>query len=328
MNSMSRRALALVLPVVVASRPAFAQRLDGVPVVGALFLGSEKSETLRLEEMREGLRSNGLREGVTVHLVVRYADGDVDRLAPLARELAAAGSRLVVTAGTTSVRAVQSALPSMPVVMAGSADPVEMGFARSLARPGGKITGISILGSEMIGKRIELLTELVPTAKTFAALLHAANPGREVFRRALDAAARALKVEIHMREVRTLEEITGAIAWAARLPAGGLYLIEDPVFFQHREAIFRIALAERLPTVSGPVEFARAGALAVYAPDNVAIRRESGRYIAAILRGADPGELPIAQPTKFSLVINLTTAKALGIEISPTLLGRADEVIE
>ncbi len=328
MKSMSRRALALVLPAVVASKPACAQRPDRVPIVGALFLGSEKSETLPLEAMREGLRSNGLREGVTVHLVVRYADGDPDRLAPLARELAAAGSRLIVTAGTTSVSAVQSALPSMPIVMAGSADPVEMGFAHSLARPGGKITGISIFGSELIGKRIELLVELVPTTKTFAALVHAANPGRERFRRALDMAARALKVEIHMREVRTLEEITGALAWAARLPAGGLYLIEDPVFTQHQETIFRTALAERLPTVSGPVGFARAGALAVYALDNRAIRQESARYIAAILGGADPGELPIAQPTKFSLVINLKTAKALGLTVPSMLLALADEVIE
>jgi putative tryptophan/tyrosine transport system substrate-binding protein len=328
MKSMSRRALALVLPVVAASRPAFAQRPDGGPVVGVLFLGDEKSEALRLEAMREGLRSNGLIEGVTVHLVARYADGDADRLAPLARELAATGSRLIVTIGTTSVRAVQSVMPNMPIVMAGSADPIEMGFARSLSRPGGKITGISILGSGLIGKRVELLKELVPTAKTFAALMHSANPGNEVFRQALATAAQALRVEVQVRETRTLEEIAASFAWAARLPAGGVLLIDDPTFLQHREAIFRAALAERLPTVSGNVGFADAGAVAVYAPDFQAISRESGRYVAAILRGADPGELAIAQPTKFSLVINLKTANALRLTVPSMLLARADEVIE
>ncbi|MDP1962916.1 MAG: ABC transporter substrate-binding protein [Reyranella sp.] len=328
MKRMSRRALALVLLVIVASEPAFAQRPDGVPIVGALFLGSEESEARRLEALRDGLRSNGLIEGVAVHLVARYADSDADRLVPLARELAAAGSRLIVTIGTTSVRAVQTALPGMPIVMNGSADPVETGIVRSLSRPGGKITGISILGSGLIGKRVEILKELVPTAKTFAALLHSANPGNEVFRQALATAAQALQVEIQVRETRTLEEITAALAWAARLPAGGVLLIEDPTFLQYREAIFRAALAERLPTVSGNVGFANAGALAVYAPDSLAISRESGRYIAAILRGADPGELAIAQPTKFSLVINLKTAKALGLTVPPSLLIRADEVIE
>lgn len=328
MRSLNRRAMVLALPAALASKPGVAQRPDGVPVVGVLLVGNEQASRLLIVPIREGLQANGLIEGVTVHLAVRYADGDANRLAPLAHELAAAGSRLIVTAGTTAVRAVQAALPSMPIVMAGSADPVVMGFAQSLARPGGKITGISILGSELIGKRIELLKELVPAAKTLAALLNASNPGNEVFRRALATAAQALQVEIQVREARTLEEINAALSWAARLPAGGVFVIEDPVFGQHREAIFRTALAERLPTVSGPVEFARAGALAVYAPDYGAIRRESGRYVAAILRGADPGDLPIAQPTKFFLVINLKTARALGLTVSPTLLARADEVIE
>jgi len=328
MNGMGRRAVTGALCAALAGTRALAQRPGEVPVVGALFLGSEESFRDAVEALRDGLRSNGLIENVTVRLVIRYADGDADRLAPLARDLVAARSRLIITIGTTSVHAVHAALPDMPIVMAGSADPVEMGFARSLARPGGKITGISILGRELIGKRMELLTELVPTAKTFVALLNASNPGNSVFREALAGATQSLGVDIRVREVRTLEEITDSLAWSARLPAGGVFLIDDPVFTQHRDAIFRAALAERLPTLSGNPTYAHAGALAVYALDNQDIRRQAGRYVAAILRGADPGELPIAQPTKFTFVLNLKTARALGIAIPETILNRADEVIE
>jgi putative ABC transport system substrate-binding protein len=195
-----RRGLLLLLGGTVALRPGDAAAQPSVPVVGVLYLGNEESFRSALGAIRDGLRSNGLVEGATIRLVVRYADGDLGRLVQLARDLGAAGSRLIVTSGTTSVRAVHEALPSMPIVMAGSADPVEMGFARSLARPGGKITGISILGTELIGKRIQLLKELVPTAKTFVALLHAANPGNEVFRRTFASAAQSLHIDIKVRE--------------------------------------------------------------------------------------------------------------------------------
>jgi putative ABC transport system substrate-binding protein len=149
-----------------------------------------------------------------------------------------------------------------------------------------------------------------------------------LFRRAFSTAAQSLNVDIKVREARTLDDVRDALAWSARLPAGGVYVIEDPVFLEHRDAIFRAALAERLPTLTGHIAYVRAGALAAYAWDIQEVRRQAARYIAAILRGVDPGELPITQPTKFALVINLGTAKALGVTIPPAILARADEVIE
>ncbi|TXL71764.1 ABC transporter substrate-binding protein [Vineibacter terrae] len=307
---------------------ARAQRSGEVPTVGVLYLGSEESFQGRLEAFRNGLQSNGLSEGKSVRLAMRYANGDVGELARLARELEAAGSVLIVTSGRTSVQAVRTALPNMPIVMAPSADPVGAGFARSLSRPGGKITGVSILGSELSGKRFQLLKEIVPTAKTFAVLFHPANPGNEVFLKNSMAIAEVLGIEIKERAVTGPDEISDAMAWAARLPAGGVYVGADPVFTQHKEAIFRTALAARLPTMTPDIGYVRAGALVAYGPDSLEMRRQAAGYVAAILRGAEAGDLPIAQPTKFELVINLKTARALGLTVPVTLLARADEVIE
>ncbi len=307
-------------------RTVLAQQTANVPIIGLLLLGTEAPDYV--EALREGMRDHGLIDGVNVRLLIRYAEGNPDRLPHLARELAAAGSRLIVTGGTTSVKAVQTTLPDMPVVMSGSADPVAMGFAQSLARPGGKITGMSILGADLIGKHIELLAELVPAARAFAAILQGANPGNGEFRRAFAAAARSLSVEIHVREVHTVDELADVFDWASRVPVEGAYLIPDPIFASNRFAIARQAEMKRLPLVAGASVFVHAGALAAYGLDNLQIVRECGSYVARILRGADPAELPIQQPTRFQLAINLKTAKALGLTIPPVLLARADEVIE
>lgn len=307
-------------------RTVLAQQTADAPIVGLLGLGTV--QTRYVEALRQGMRDHGLIDGVNVRLLIRYAEGNADRLPHLARELAAAGSRLIVTGGTTLVKAVQTTLPDMPVVMLGSADPVAMGFAQSLARPGGKITGMSILGADLIGKHIELLTELVPAARAFAAILQGANPGNGEFRRAFAAAARSRSVEIHVREVDTIDAFADVFDWAARVPVEGVYLIQDPIFGSNRFAIARQAEEKRLPLVAGSSFYVHAGALAAYGLDNLSIVRECGRYVAQILRGADPAELPIQQPTKFQLAINLKTAKTLGLTIPPLLLARADEVIE
>jgi putative ABC transport system substrate-binding protein len=212
--------------------------------------------------------------------------------------------------------------------MGGSADPVAMGWAKSLSRPGGKITGVSIFGAEMIGKRLQLLKQVVPSGRTVAAFLQSANPGNPAFHEALRGAAAALGLEMTVREIGEPAELREAFAWAAANAAGGIFVIEDPMFFEHRHALFALAKEFRLPTVSGNVDLARAGALAVYAIDAETVARETARLVAEILRGADPGELPIVQPTHFHLVLNLKTAAALGIEMPASLLAVADEVIE
>jgi putative ABC transport system substrate-binding protein len=306
-------------------RTVLAQQPANVPIIGLLLLGTEAPDYV--EALREGMRDHGLIDGVNVRLLIRYAE-DPDRLPHVARGLAAAGSRLIVTGGTTSVKAVQTALPDMTIVMFASADPVTMGFAQSLARPGGKITGMSILGADLIGKHIELLKELLPAAKSFAAILQAANPGNGEFRRAFVTAARSLGVEIHVREILTIDALTDVLDWASKVPVDGVYLIQDPIFYSNRFAISRLAETKRLPLVAGASVYVQAGALAAYGLDNHGVTRESGSYVARILRGADPAELPIQQPTRFRLAVNLKTAKALGLTIPPALLARADELIE
>jgi putative tryptophan/tyrosine transport system substrate-binding protein len=311
---------AAVWPLVARAQP------KEMPIVGVLRLDNEQHWFL--ESLREGLRDHGLVEGVNVKLLIRFADGDPAQLPGRARELAAAGSRVIVTNGTTLVAAVYSAAPSMPIVMAGSADPVAMGFAQSLARPGGRITGISILGAELIGKHMELLKDIAPKARLFVALLQSANPGNNRFRQAFADAGRTLAVEIQVREVRSEGELADAFALAKKLAADGVYVIQDPMFYRIRATLAKLAEAARLPLVAGHADYVRAGALAAYVLDNRSIVRRSGHYVAEILRGGDPADMPIEQPTKIHLILNARTANALGLTIPPPLLAGADEVIE
>jgi putative ABC transport system substrate-binding protein len=307
---------------------AMAQDVDKLPLVGLLTLGSsDLFFAPRLTAFREGLKQNGLIEAGNMRLMVRYADNVPERLAGLAGELAALGSRVIVTSGTTSVRAAHAAAPTVPIVMAGSADPVVMGFAQSLRRPGGKITGISIFGPESIGKQLEILKD-APAIRTLAAFLQAANPGNAVFREAIENAGRTLGLNIHIREIQGTGDIATSFEWAAKLPADGVFLNLDPIFHSNRDAFLHHATIHRLPVVIGNEEWVRAGALAGYILDFPAIVRRAAYYVAEILRGADPGTLPIEQPTEFRLLVNLKTAKTLGLTIPPAILARADEVIE
>jgi putative tryptophan/tyrosine transport system substrate-binding protein len=316
--------LILALP-----RTPSAQTTDVRPIVG--YLGPAAASPVATEWIgwfKDELGRRGFAEGESVRLLVRHSDGNPDRLADLARELVSSGVRVIVTRGTTAVRAAHDAAPSVPLVMGGSADPVAMGWAKSLSRPGGKITGVSIFGAEMIGKRLELLKQVVPSARTVAGFLQSANPGNPAFHEALRAAAAALGLEMKVREIGDPEALREAFAWAAANAADGVFVIEDPMFFQYRQALFALAKEFRLPTVSGNVELGRAGALVAYAIDAETVARETARLVAEILRGADPGDLPIVQPTHFHLVLNLKTAAALGIEMPASLLAVADELIE
>ncbi len=309
-----------------AVQVALGQRSADMQVVGLLWLGSDDEQLD--QAFRDGLRDNGLIDGANIRVLVRFAENNPGRLADLARELAQAGSRLIVTSGTTAVRAAHTSLPAMPIVMAGSADPVEVGFAQSLARPGGKITGISIMGGPLLGKQIELLKELLPSAKAFAAFLHAANPGNDVFRRGLASAGRSLNVEMHFRDIHHPDDLAEAFEWASQVPVDAVFVIADPIFHAHRSTIGQLAESKRLPWVGNLPQYAHAGAVAAYAFDIFRLARDSARYAALILRGADPAELPIEQPTKFYLALNLKAAKMLGISVPSSLLVSADEVIE
>jgi putative tryptophan/tyrosine transport system substrate-binding protein len=312
--------------LVSAGAPAVAQ--PAAAAIGLLWLGSAASVGSRVEALRQGLKDNGLVEGSDVRLIIRYADNQPERLVDLARELVNEGCGVIVVSGTTSVSAAQKAAPDTPIVMAGSADPVAMGFARSLARPGGRITGISIYGAEFIGKQLQILKEALPSARGFAAFLQATNPGNPVFRRALDDAARDLGLRIANRDIEGVDRFAAAFAWAKQQAVDGVFVIADPIFNAHDREIFRLALEHRLPAMAGNSRWVHAGALLSYTPDIDAIARRSAYYVKEILHGADPATLPIEQPAILSLAVNMATARALGIRLPNALLSRVTEVVE
>jgi putative ABC transport system substrate-binding protein len=324
---MRRRSIVLGGLAAPISRLALGQSAAELPNVGVLFptppSGGEYERAIR-----EGLQEQGLVDGRNMRLLVRFSATGVQGVTDLAHELAAAGCRLIITTGTTAVTAAHAAVPRMPIVMAGSADPVAMGLAQSLARPGGVITGVSILGEDFLGKEIELLRELLPSAATFVAILHGANPGNPTLRRALEMAGHAQGAAMEIREVSATGDFVEIFSSAARQNAGGVFLIGDPLFTQNREAIFALAAANRLPVVATDALYVRAGAIAAYSVDYVAMARASARYVARIIGGADPAELPIEQPTRLKLLVNIKAATATGVSIPASLAARADEVIE
>ena len=316
-------ALAALGPV-----PALGQSEDK-PTIGVLRVGNETNFRPYFKALRDGLNAYGLVDGRTIQIVVRYADYRRERLPDLAHDLAKQGSRMIVTSGTTVVSAAQRGAPELPIVMAGTADPVALGFAQSLARPGGRITGISMLGEELLGKPLQLLKEVVPRARTFAAFLQASNPANPQLRKGFDNISHALGVRIDVADIGDpLEEFPAAFDRAVKQSADGALVVPDAIFDNHRETIFRLALERRLPTAVGQVPWVRAGALLSYGLDYVDMWRQSARYVSEILRGADPATLPIEQPSIVRVAINLRTARVLGLEIVPALLARADEVIE
>jgi putative ABC transport system substrate-binding protein len=281
-----------------------------------------------LDAFREGLRERGYIEGESVAIELRSADDQADRLPACVAELLALKVRVIVTGGTTSVQAAKDATKTTPIVIAGGADPVVMGFAQSLARPGGNITGLSISAGDFLQKRLELLHQAAQQAKIAALLLHAANPGNPVFVKAVTTAAPSLGLRIHVVAVRAVNDLADAFATMARANADALLVLEDPSFGANAKKIADLALNHRLPTMLGNRLYVGAGGLMAYGLVYEDLWRRAATYVDRILKGAKPGDLPIEQPTKFELVINLKTAKALGLTIPPSLLGRADEVIQ
>jgi putative ABC transport system substrate-binding protein len=330
MNRSRRHALALLASPLVDALPrsGLAQQPGQLPVVGVLSGASEAGPHPQIDAFKEGLKGHGLVDGRTVRLVIVYSGGKSERLPDLVRVLVAEGARVIVCGGTTAVSAAHRGAPSTPIVMWGSADPVLMGFAQSLARPGGHVTGLSILGEEITIKTFQLLKETVPTARAFFALLQSANPGNVEFRRMFDQAGRQLGVRIEARDIAAVEDIPATLDDAVRQSIDGVCVTQDAFFFRHRETLFRHAIERRLPTISGNLDYCRAGALLAYALDMSALARRAGYYVAEILKGAEPATLPIEQPTAIRLAVNMKTAKLIGVTIPPLMLARADEVIE
>jgi putative ABC transport system substrate-binding protein len=277
---------------------------------------------------REGLRALGYVDGANLIVDSRFAQGRADRLAALARELLDAKPDVVVTFGTTAAQAIKAATTTIPVVLALAGDPVEAGLVASLARPGGNITGLSLATPELAGKRVEFLKEVAPNLTRLSVLGDLTHSPRPIEVRHIEEVTRRFGVTVALIEFTRVEDLDRALREVAQSRPEALVVVNSSLTATNRPRIVAFAMRNRVPVVSSTAEWAVAGALLVYAGSLVDSCRQAAVYVDKILKGAKPGDLPVEEPTKFELVINLRTAKALGLTIPPSLLARADQVIE
>ena len=326
----SRRLLILGLALVLLAAPlaADAQPPAKVPRIGFLGSGSPSTHGPFVVAFRQGLRDLGYVEGQNVVIELRWAEGRLERLPDLAAELVGLKVDLILTHATPGVLAAKQATTTIPIVMAAAGDPVGSGFVASLARPGGNITGLSLLTTELAGKRLQLLREVAPRASRVAVLWNAANPVGPLVVRETEAAARTLGVQLQSLEVRGPDDFESAFAAATRGRAGALITVEDPLTLTHRARIVDFAAKSRLPAMYPNREYVDAGGLMSYGTNFADLFRHAATYVDKILKGAKPADLPVEQPTRFELVINLKTAKALGLAFPQSILLRAPEVIQ
>ena len=295
--------------------------------IGFLFGLSHSANTDRVEAFRRGLRELGYTEGKNIIVEYRWADGKIERLPALATELTRLNVDVIVTAGPSPTRSATQATSTIPIVMAWDYDPVGNGFVASLAQPGGNITGLSTLAPEISGKQLELLKELVPKLSRVAALGNSTVPGNAEAFRATELAAKTLKVQLQYFDIRDAKDSEPAFEAARIARADAVLALPSRVLLSHRTLIADLAVKSRLPAIYGEREHVEAGGLLTYGVSINDLFHRSATYVDKILKGAKPGELPIEQPTKFELVINLKAAKQIGLTIPPNVLARADRVI-
>src|SRR5262245_3363472 len=298
-----------------------------VPIIG--FLGASTASTGNpwAAAFVQRLRELGWIEGRTVAIEYRWADGRNERVPELAADFVRLKVDVIITYANTSAAAIKRTVTTIPIVFAAAGDPVGTGLVASLARPGGNVTGLSLQQPELAGKRLEILRDLFANLRTLAILGNAASPNAVLEMGEADAAARRLGLAVVRIEVRKAEDFAAVVA-TLKNRAEALYICTDPLLTTNRQSINTLALGARLPTMSGFREYVEAGGLISYGPNFPDLFRRAAEYVDKILRGTKPADLPVEQPTKFDLVINLTTAKALGLTIPEQFLLRANEVIE
>ena len=291
------------------------------------FLGSESAsnQAKRLESLQAGLRDLGYLEGKNLVIEVRWAEGNYDRLPALAAELASLRLSVIVTSGTKATLAMKGATTTIPIVMGSTGDPIALGLATNLARPGGNVTGSTNLGPELTAKRLELLKEAMPRIKKVGFLVNPADPPTAI--EAMESAARALKLELQHFEVRGPNEFDSTIAGMVQRRVDAAVVQGDTMFSVNAKALADLAIKYRLPSAGFP-DFAEAGGMIGFGASSLEGHRRAARYVDKILKGANPGDLPIERATKVQLVINLRTALTLGIAMPHSLVVRADDVIQ
>jgi putative tryptophan/tyrosine transport system substrate-binding protein len=325
---MNRRELLPLLGGAMAASHALRAQQKAMPVIG--FLSSDRSSALapRLAAFRQGLSETGYVEGQNVAIEYRWAEGLFDRLPELAADLVGRKVDVIATSGGDfTAFAAKNATSLIPIVFLAASDPVEEGLVASLARPAGNLTGMTFIGVELWGKRVELISELVPETKALAALMNPNFLGAERNIKAVEEAARAKGLQLRILGAATESEIDAAFTALAELQARAL-LVGAPTFLGQREQIVALAARYAIPTIYDWREYVAAGGLISYGTSLNDTYRNLGIYVGKILKGAKPADLPVQQPTRFELVVNLKTAQQLGLTIPPSILARADEVID
>jgi putative tryptophan/tyrosine transport system substrate-binding protein len=318
-------ALCALLPALCAS--AEAQQPTKVPRIGYLAANFPSTNLARIEAFRQGLRDLGYVEGKSIVIEWRYAEGKPDRLPALAAELVRIKVDVIVSAGPPPTRSAKQATVTIPIVMAFDDDPVGSGFAASLARPGGNITGLSTLAPEISGKLLELLREIVPKLSRVAVLGNATQPGNPQALREINLAADGFGVQLQYLEVRGPKDIETAFRAASKERADAVLVLGSAVLNSQRKEISELAVKSRLPTIYNRSEYVEDGGLVFYGVSINDLFRRAATYVDKILKGAKPADLPVEQPKKFEFIINLKAAKQIGLTIPPNVLVRADKVI-
>jgi putative ABC transport system substrate-binding protein len=306
---------------------AEAQQKDAMSRVGWLTHGSAAAGGM-LNALREGFRKLGYADGQNIQFQPRWAEGQISRLPALAEDLVRLKVHVIFAWGYPSIMAAKRATATIPIVFLTHFDPVESGFVASLARPGGNVTGRTLMSPELAAKRLQLLREIVPGASHVAVMANTAHPGTQSMLTHFQSSAQALGVRLDIVELQSPDQFEDAFATIVKKGVGALHVNLDPLFMDNRPRLIQLAMTHRLPATFDVRQFADRGGLMSYGPSILGEVRRAAVQVDRILKGAHPADLPVEQPTKFELVINLKTAKALGLTIPPPLLQRADQVIE
>jgi putative ABC transport system substrate-binding protein len=308
---------------------AGAQPTGKAPRIGILHPGTPAATSHLFEAFKQGLQEHGYVDGQNIVLERRFGENKAERISEVGAELVRIKVDVIVTATDVGIAAVKRQTQTIPVVMANSTDPVETGFVASLARPGGNVTGLSMIAPELSGKRLELLREVVPGLARVAIMWNPDVQGAVLDYKETERAARSLRLQLQSVEVSRAADLNRAFSVLTNGHAQALIVVAlSPLIFANRGQIVSLAKKNRLPSMYGGKEFADAGGLMAYGPSSTDLWRRAATYVDKILKGAKPGDLPVEQPTKFELIINLKTARALGLTIPQALLQRADQVIQ